>query len=289
MENHTKYQDSIYFREADDSALYVNLYIDSSLRWEEKGFSLVQSTRYPVEGASKLTIDSSGNGALQIKLRVPTWAGKAFAVRVNGSLQNIAAVPGTYVTLRRRWRRGDTVDIAMPLRFRVERSIDNPAIQSIFYGPTLLAVQAPAVGNSLESGLIPFSFFKSLKLDGDLSRAMTPAEKPLHFATNGQTLAPFYIADPDPAMTSPYHLYLRRHEPSTVFGSVDSGVPNPARDDGFTFLDVLWDEAPFANHAQFIRTVERISAEWRRRGLFTDAERAAILVAAQRAREDLRV
>ena len=31
MENHTKYQDSIYFRSADDSALYVNLYVASTL------------------------------------------------------------------------------------------------------------------------------------------------------------------------------------------------------------------------------------------------------------------
>jgi DUF1680 family protein len=288
MENHTKYQDSIYFRSADESALYVNLYIDSTLRWEEKGFTLVQSTKYPLEGASKLTINASGNGALPINLRVPAWVRNGFVVRVNGTRQTVNATAGTYVTLRRQWRRGDTIDIVMPLRFHVERSIDNPAIQSIFYGPTLLAVQAAAVGNNLESGLIPVSLFKSLKLDGDLSRALTPAGKPLHFTTNGQTLAPFYIADPEPGMTRPYHLYFRRDEPSTVFGSVDSGVPNAARTDGLTFLDVLWDEAPFASHAQFIRAVERVSADWRSRGLFTEAQRGAILQAAEKARDDLR-
>jgi len=289
MENHTKYQDSIYFRTADDSTLYVNLYIDSTLRWEEKGFTVVQATRYPLDGASKLTVNSAGSGVLQIKLRVPLWVGKGFGVRVNGTLQNINAVPGTYVTLRRQWRRGDTIDVAMPLRFRVARSIDNPAIQSIFYGPTLLAVQAPPLGNNLESGLISFSFFKSLKLDGDLARAMAPAGKPMHFMTNGQTLAPFYIADPESGMTSPYHLYLRRHEPSIVFGSVDSGVANAARGDGFTFLDVVWDKAPFASHSQFVRAVESVSAEWANRGLLTDAERASIRQAAEKARADLRV
>jgi hypothetical protein len=289
MENHTKYQDSIYFRAADDSALYVNLYIDSTLRWEEKGLTLVQTTKYPFDGVSKLTIDSAGIGTFQIKLRVPVWVGKSFEVRVNGSRQSINAVPGTYVALRRQWRRGDAIDIAMPLRFRVERSIDNPAIQSIFYGPTLLAVQATAVGNNLESGLIPFSFFKSLKLDGDLSRALAPGGKALHFTSNGQTLAPFHLADPEPGMTRPYHLYFRRHEPSVVFGSFDSGVANSARSDGLTFLDVLWEGAPFANHVQFVRAVEKISEDWRRRGLFTDAERAAILQSAEKAREELRV
>jgi hypothetical protein len=32
MENHTKYQESVYFRSADETALYVNLFIDSTLR-----------------------------------------------------------------------------------------------------------------------------------------------------------------------------------------------------------------------------------------------------------------
>ena len=56
MENHTKYQDSIYFRSADDATLYVNLYIPSTLEWREKGFTIEQATRYPFEGASTLTV-----------------------------------------------------------------------------------------------------------------------------------------------------------------------------------------------------------------------------------------
>jgi DUF1680 family protein len=59
MENHTKYQDSIYFRAADDSALYVNLYIASTLNWEEKKLSITQSTNYPFE-AHTLTVNGSG-------------------------------------------------------------------------------------------------------------------------------------------------------------------------------------------------------------------------------------
>jgi hypothetical protein len=175
----------------------------------------------------------------------------------------------------------------MPFRFRVERCIDNPAVQSIFYGPTLMAVQAGAVGTSLESGLLNFSFYKFLKLDGDLAPAMTPAGKPMHFTTNGQTLAPFYVADPDPGNTSPYHLYVRRHEPAVVFGSVDSGVPNRARADGITLLDLVWDEAPFTSHAQFLAVLGRISADWRDSGLITDREQTAIRAAAGKASAEL--
>ncbi|MGX1566637.1 hypothetical protein [Streptomyces sp. NPDC055506] len=37
MENHTKYQDSVYFRSADGNTLYVNLYLASTHHWPERG------------------------------------------------------------------------------------------------------------------------------------------------------------------------------------------------------------------------------------------------------------
>jgi DUF1680 family protein len=281
MENHTKYQDSIYFRAADGSALFVNLYVNSTLNWQEKAFTVNQTTKYPTDGEVKLTV--TGSGPLDIRLRVPAWAGRGFAVRVNGSAQNLVTTPGTYVSINRQWRPGDTIDVSLPLRFRIERAIDNPAVQSIFYGPTLMAVQRESVGNNLETGLINFSLYKFFKLDGDLTAAMTPAGKPMHFSVNGYTLAPFYIADPDPGMTGPYHIYVRRHEPTVVFGSIDSGVPNRPRGDGLTFLDLVWSEAPFASFEQFLATLNKISAAW-----LSEPERMAILDATNRARAELR-
>lgn len=298
MESHTKYQDSIYFRSADDSALYVNLYVASTLRWPAKGFTVVQETRYPEEGSSSFVLD--GSGPLEVKLRVPAWVRKGFTVRVNGEAEELDAVPGTYLTLSREWRPGDRIDVDMPMSFRVERAVDDPAVQSIYYGPVLLAVQAEPVGDDLASGLLPVSLYRYVKLDGDVAPAMTPTDKPMHFATGGLLLAPFYVADPSAAPpsepddsqeppTQPYHVYLRRHEPLVVFGSVDSGVANPVGSDGLTFLDAVWSEAPFASHTAFVSAVERIAGEWQRAGAFSPAQQQAILDAARRAEEDLRV
>jgi len=222
---------------------------------------------------------------------VPSWVRKGFAVRVNGAAQRLDAKPGTYVTLSRTWRAGDRIEISMPFTFRAERTIDNPAVQSIFYGPTLLAVQHEAVGQNLETGLIKMSFYPHVKLDGDLAPAMTPGTAPLQFTTGGYTLAPFFVADPsadaESRNTAPYHVYMRRDEPQIVFRSIDSGVPNRAREDGLTFLDELWSEAPFANHKQFMTAVNRIAGTWQQAGRLSATERSAVVAAAGKAEREL--
>ena len=221
-------------------------------------------------------------------MEAPRRSPTCFTVTVNGAPQRLAATPGSYVTIDRQWRSGDRIEIAMPLSFRAERAIDDPTVQSIFYGPTLLAVQAGPVGDSLATGLIDFSLYKHYKLTGDFASGMAPvADRPLHFSTNGQTLAPLFEADPQGGATQPYHVYVRRHEPGIVFGSVDAGVANSKRDDGVTFLDTVWAGAPFADHGRFMEAVDRTATEWRAAGRITPAEQSAIVQAARRAERDL--
>jgi hypothetical protein len=301
MESHTKYQDSIYFRSVDDTALYVNLYIASTLHWPEKGFTITQETRYPKEGASTLVVD--GRGPLEVRLRVPAWVRKGYAVQVNGEAQAIEAVPGQYLSLNREWSPGDRLEITMPFSFRTEGAVDDPSVQALYYGPTLLAVQEGPRGEALESGLIPVSFYRHAKLDGDLVGAMTPGDKPLHFTTQGLTLAPFYVADPAsesnppeeeaPAQrwrgppTQPYHIYFRRHEPEVVFGAIGSGVENRIDTQGMSFLDRVWEGAPFESHEALVSEVERMAELWVAAGSFDEGEKAAVLRAAQEAEGSL--
>jgi DUF1680 family protein len=206
MENNTKYQESIYFRSADGSALWVNLYLASTLAWPERGFTVVQATDFPRAQSSTLTVN--GSGPLTLKLRVPSWAIRGYRVSVNGVDQNVTAIPGSYLTLPRDWSPGDIVEISLPFQLRVERALDDPSVQSLFYGPVLLTTLGAPMGQFLK-----LSFYRHLKRDGDLGRAVGPGALPNHFTIGTNNLRPLYIAD-----TQAYHTYFKRDEPRSGSG-----------------------------------------------------------------------
>jgi len=294
LENHTKYQESIYFRSADASTLWVNLYIASTLDWEEEGFTITQETDYPREQRTRLTV--GGRGRLRIKLRVPGWVEKGFEVRVNGVKQHVKARPGTYLTLDRSWRRGDRIDVSMPFSVRIERARDRPDTQSVFYGPVLL----PIVGDPGGGSYRELTLYRDLKRDGDYSRAAITPVDGRDFTTHGLTLRPHYVGD-----TLPHSPYFRRVEPEIVFGSIATSVPNRKRNDGLpdydvpvegipspgtdglTFLDVVWDEAPFDTHGDFVATVRRTARDFEKAGLLTRDEERRVVSAAASARREL--
>jgi DUF1680 family protein len=272
LESHEKFQDSIYFTSTDDSQLYVNLYIPSTLNWATRGILIDQSTNYPTDPAGETALTVTGSGQFTLKLRVPYWVQKGFTVKVNGIVQQLTATAGTYVSIARTWNSGDTVDISMPFTLRVERALDQPQTQAIAYGPV------PMVTTSTSTNFLNYSFYSSLGLRGDLSHALTPAAPPMTFTANGQTIRPFYIDD-----ATAYHVYFHRSEPNVVFGSVSAGVPNVARSDGLTFLDVVWLGAPFASQADFTRAVQDTSTAFLQAGLITRQQSQALLLAAARA------
>ncbi|GLY92041.1 glycoside hydrolase family 127 protein [Actinoallomurus iriomotensis] len=133
METHTKFADSIYFRTGD--TLYVNLFIPSELNWSERGVRVRQETDYPREDTTRLTV--GGEGQFAMKIRIPGWTRHA-RVRVNGRDAG-AARPGTYLTVERRWRDGDTVEVTLPMALDWRKAPDNPQVQAVSYGPVVLA------------------------------------------------------------------------------------------------------------------------------------------------------
>ena len=138
MESNAKYEDSIYFHNG-DRELYVNLFIASVLDWRANGLTLRQETRYPMHASTKLLISCEKPRPLTLKIRRPSWATKEFQILVNGQKQAIDSTPGSYAQIERTWKDGESVEVVMPMSFRMECFADNPKRAAVMYGPLVMA------------------------------------------------------------------------------------------------------------------------------------------------------
>jgi DUF1680 family protein len=181
IESSTKLQDTIYFRSQDNSTLYVNLYVPSTVNWNDRNVTVTQRTDFPYADTSRLVI--GGSGRFDVMLRVPKWATKGFTVAVNGSRQEVRAQPGTYVKLSREWKNNDAIDVTMPMSFRLSRVMDQPSLASIFYGPIVLAAAEPDARAN----------WRPLTLSADdIAKSISGDPRTLRFQIGDASLKPFY-------------------------------------------------------------------------------------------------
>jgi len=139
------YRINLYLRGA--RSVYVNLYVPSTLTWEEDGaqLSLTQAGNYPYDGKVAFTLAASKPADATLHFRIPAWA-RGAQIRVNGQPQP-APVPGRFAAVRRVWRSGDTVELLLPLPMRLE-PIDprHPQTAALVRGPLALMAVKREIG-----------------------------------------------------------------------------------------------------------------------------------------------
>jgi DUF1680 family protein len=190
-ESFAKFGDSIYFHDAD--ALWVNLFIASTLAWPEKGLTLRQSTRFPEEQCTSLEFEAKEPVELALRIRVPHWASQDASMTLNGSPIEIPAKPGTYAEIRRTWKSGDHLSVKTPMRLHLNPMPDDKNLAAIMYGPLVLAGKfgelTPRELDNHNTGPadppVPVPTFKGSA--NDLASWIAPVSgKPLEFRTSGQ-------------------------------------------------------------------------------------------------------
>lgn len=138
MENPGKYGEFIYAKAED--GLYVNLFIASELSVPAMDLVLRQETTFPDEERTLISLRLKKPSTFRLHLRRPGWLPPAgFAVRINGEPMAVASNPSSYVGIRREWRDGDRIEIALPMRTTIERLPDGSDWVAILRGPILLA------------------------------------------------------------------------------------------------------------------------------------------------------
>ncbi len=147
MENHGKYGQFIYTHVGD--ALYVNLFAASELNWKEKGIVLRQETSFPYAETSRITImqtpkytKKEGGVGFPLLVRYPGWVKPGqFTVKVNGEPVNIISGPSSYVSIDRKWKAGDVVDITFPMHNSIKYLPNVPQYIALMHGPILLGMK----------------------------------------------------------------------------------------------------------------------------------------------------
>ena len=194
MENHGKFGQFIYTHVGD--ALYVNLFVASELNWREKGLTLRQETAFPYAETSRITI-TNGKGEFPLLVRYPGWVKpSSFEVKVNGQPVQIITGPSSYITINRKWKKGDIIDITFPMHNSIKYLPNEPQYIAMMHGPIMLAAKTGtedlahliaddsrfgqyASGKKLPINEAPILVNDNLE---DIANQLQPiAGKPLHF------------------------------------------------------------------------------------------------------------
>jgi uncharacterized protein len=149
MENHGKYNQFIYTHSGD--SLFLNLFIASELNWKAKKVIIKQETDFPHVGRTKLTV-TKGASKFNLMVRYPEWVKNGeLKITVNGKELKHTAQPSSYIAIDRKWKKGDIVEVSMPMHSSIERLPNVPHYIAFMHGPILLSAKT---GNDDLRGLI---------------------------------------------------------------------------------------------------------------------------------------
>ncbi|MCX6625996.1 MAG: glycoside hydrolase family 127 protein, partial [Acidobacteria bacterium] len=102
----------------------VNFYFESTLATRLPGSAeavkLSMKTGYPEAGAASVTVLEAPARLMKIRLRVPGFVTQP-RIRVNGKDVR-AAVSEGFAAIQRRWRKGDRIEAAFPMKLRVVKA-----------------------------------------------------------------------------------------------------------------------------------------------------------------------
>jgi hypothetical protein len=132
-----------------DNAFWVNLYIQGSVKAKVAGapVELDVTTDYPWDGKVTLMLKLAKPTPFALKLRIPGWCSPGnVSVKVNRKSYPNPVFALGYIELNREWKRGDTVELTLPMP--VQRIAANPNVKA---NHGLLAIQRGPIAYCVEA------------------------------------------------------------------------------------------------------------------------------------------
>lgn len=115
--------------------------------------SIRQQTDYPVSGEVLIVVNPAKAAGFSLQLRIPEWSKKT-SVTVNGQPVD-GLQPGTYATITRQWKPGDSIRLLLDMRGRVYKLGKEEPRLAIVRGPVLLTRDARLGGPDNDMPLTP--------------------------------------------------------------------------------------------------------------------------------------
>jgi DUF1680 family protein len=118
-----------------DDTLYINLFVANEAKMSVNGKDVyfIQESKYPWEGGVTIGVNPVGVNIFTLALRIPGWArnepvpgdlyrfldknDQAVRLKVNGKAAEVKIDRG-YARIRRKWRKGDVVEMRLPMPIR---------------------------------------------------------------------------------------------------------------------------------------------------------------------------
>lgn len=163
-ENHARYGEQIYFKDLNED-LYVNLYIPSILKWDNRKTEIKQTSDLLQSGNVQVVVNASRKQRFSLFLRMPQWA-KDYQVTINGRKYAAKVVDG-YIKINREWTNKDCIDLHFEMSIYSEAIPGRSSMRAFLYGPFVLNAVVPS--DTLINALVTDggNFESLVKRDGE--------------------------------------------------------------------------------------------------------------------------
>lgn len=273
LESQVGYGEGLAF--TSPACLWVAQFVPGQLPWAELGLRLDVETQYPRGEVVSIRLAADGASAPActgtLALRIPQWA-EGTTVSVRGEAPRRVKA-GEFARLTSQWAPGDEIVVRLPLSLRTEPTPDDPTVEALFVGPTLLLARDDATTWRRRRRWGARRWDGSLPVDHD---AVVAGLRDHGTVRLGET-------EYEPCWSGSdarYHLYAMAVDETIAFAGVDTGVPDRRRPDGSTFLSTLWRSGAFGSPHDFLERVREVVLDVRGEGLLSRAEVNLVLQAA---------
>ena len=253
LENHVKYQDSVFFRGTGAQAeLWINPHTPAELTWRERGVRVVVDSDLPLASSVRVRVERIDGCPdpvpLTAHVRIPAWVSGPVSARIGRHTVALDAQPGQYAHVHRDWAPGEVLAIDLPMSLRAHAAVDDAQVRHLAFGPSVLVARSEST-TWLELGLD-----RRRLLDGTI---LADDADPRGALLSGGAVRVGGVAF-EPTWTGSdarYHMYVRSADATIGFAGVDTGVAARRREDGTTILDDVWAEPLPRTRSEFVARV----------------------------------